>query len=140
MQRGEDTGPPRLIDRHRALITVAVRFLVGGVLNTGATLVLYWLLLRVTNYQWAYLGSYCAGILLSYLLNTRYVFRAEHTWLRFAAFPLIYLVVYALGALTLRVSVHHLGVPATLAPLISIAVTLPVSFLLTRALLQRSSQ
>ncbi|MEB1605755.1 GtrA family protein [Xanthomonas campestris pv. campestris] len=91
------------------------------------------------KYQWAYLISYCAGILLSYFLNTRYVFRTQHTWLRFAIFPLIYVVVYALGALTLKFCVDHLRVPATLGPLLSIAVTLPVSFVLTRILLRSDS-
>lgn len=116
---------------------VALRFLVGGALNTGATLVLYWVLLRFIHYQAAYLISYCAGIVLSYALNTRYVFKARHSWLKFAVFPLIYLVVYALGALTLKVVVGYLQVPAAVGPIISIVVTLPVSFLLTRALLQR---
>lgn len=116
---------------------LALRFLVGGAVNTGATLVLYWFLLRFIHYQAAYLVSYCAGIVLSYALNTRYVFKAEHSWLKFAAFPLIYGMVYVLGALTLKVSVGYLQVPAALGPIISIVVTLPVSFLLTRALLHR---
>lgn len=126
----------RLIQRHRPLLGVALRFLVGGILNTGATLVLYWLLLRFIHYQWAYLASYCAGILLSYLLNTRYVFRARHSWLKFILFPLVYLVIYALGALVLKVAVDYLHLPASVGPLVSIAVTFPVSFLLTKVVLQ----
>ncbi|AYZ68705.1 TPA: GtrA family protein [Stenotrophomonas maltophilia] len=132
------TRPPTPPEPARPAFHVLVlRFLVGGALNTGATLVLYWVLLRFIHYQAAYLVSYCAGIVLSYALNTRYVFRARHSWLKFAVFPLIYVVVYALGALTLKVAVGHLQVPPALGPLISIIVTLPVSFLLTRALLQR---
>jgi len=129
---GLPTGPQR-----PPLHVLALRFLVGGALNTGATLVLYWVLLRFMHYQAAYLISYCAGIVLSYALNTRYVFKARHSWLKFAAFPLIYAVVYVLGALTLKVTVGYFQVPAALGPIISIVVTLPVSFLLTRALLQR---
>ncbi len=120
----------------RPILKTALRFLVSGAFNTGVTLLLYWLLLHFLHYQWAYLASYCSGVLLSYLLNTRYVFRARHTWLRLATFPLIYLTVYALGALALRLSVGYLKVPEAFAPLLSIAVTLPVSFLLTRALLR----
>ncbi len=119
------------------LHVVVLRFLIGGALNTGATLILYWILLRFFHYQAAYLTSYCAGVLLSYALNTRYVFRARHSWMKFAAFPLIYLIVYALGALTLKVAVGTLHVPVAFGPIVSIIVTLPISFLLTRALLQR---
>lgn len=125
----------RLIERHRPLLEVALRFLVGGALNTGATLVLYWLLMQFMHYQLAYLASYCAGILLSYILNTRYVFRKKHTWLKFILFPLVYLITYAIGALVLNIAVDHLHVPASIGPLVSIAVTLPVSFLLTKMVL-----
>jgi putative flippase GtrA len=114
-----------------------IRFLIGGGINTLATLALYWLLQRVMHYQLAYLVSYCAGIAISYSVNTRFVFRARHTWLKFAVFPLIYLITYVIGALVLRLSVHQLGVPVSIAPLVSIVATLPVSFLLTRFLLLR---
>lgn len=131
--------PPQ--DQQRPPVhVVALRFLVGGAVNTGATLVLYWVLLRFVHYQAAYLVSYCAGILLSYALNTRYVFKARHSWLKFAVFPLIYAVVYGIGALTLKVAVGYLNVPAAAGPIVSIIVTLPVSFLLTRALLQRPAR
>lgn len=136
MTPADTTTPPPEPGRP-PLHVLALKFLVGGVVNTGATLVLYWILLRFIHYQAAYLVSYCAGILLSYALNTRYVFKAKHSWLKFAVFPVIYLVVYGLGALTLKLTVGTLGVPAALGPIISIVVTLPVSFLLTRALLHR---
>lgn len=126
----------RLIERHRPLLTVVFRFLVGGILNTGATLTLYWVLMQFMHYQLAYLISYCAGIILSYMLNTRFVFRARHTWIRFFLFPLVYLITYAIGALVLRLAVVYLHVPASVGPLVSIAVTLPVSFILTKILLQ----
>ncbi|AOY67065.1 GtrA family protein [Xanthomonas euvesicatoria pv. euvesicatoria] len=136
MRADESPHADALLRRHRSLFAVALRFLLGGALNTGLTLALYWVLLDFMYYQWAYLASFCAGILLSYLINTRYVFRAQHSWLKFAAFPVIYLVTYAVGALALKISVGHLGVPAAVGPLISIVVTLPVSFILSKLLLQ----
>lgn len=97
MWADESSQADTLLRRHRPLVSVALRFLLGGALNTGLTLALYWVLLRFMHYQWAYFASFCAGILISYLINTRYVFRAQHNWLKFAAFPFIYLVTYALG-------------------------------------------
>lgn len=130
------TDPPPVAERPGRLKRQLFRFLLGGAFNTGATLALYWALLHVTGYQAAYLVSYCAGIILSYALNTRFVFEARHTWRKFFTFPLIYLVVYALGALTLKFVVDILSLSPVIAPVISIAVTLPVSFVLTRLLLQ----
>lgn len=132
-----DPQPYRRLADLRSHLPVVTRFLVGGAINTAATLALYWALQKVMHYQLAYLASYCAGIAISYAVNTRFVFRARHTWLKFAVFPLIYLITYVIGALVLRLSVDHLGVPVPVAPLVSIVVTLPVSFLLTRFLLLR---
>ncbi len=136
MQPAEPQRSGRFVERHRPLMAVALRFLVGGALNTGATLVLYWILMRFLHYQWAYLVSYCAGIVLSYVLNTRYVFRAKHSWLKFVLFPLVYVVTYGVGAVVLKVAVEYMHIPASLGPLVSIAATLPVSFLLTRTVLR----
>lgn len=128
------------VERHRPLMAVALRFLAGGALNTGATLALYWILMQFMHYQRAYLASYCAGILLSYVLNTRYVFRARHSWLKFILFPLIYVITYAVGAVVLKLAVEYMGIPAGVGPLVSIAATLPVSFLLTRTVLHLRDQ
>lgn len=134
-----DPHLPKRLTNLRPHLPVVTRFLVGGAINTAATLALYWALQRVMHYQLAYLVSYCAGIAISYSVNTRFVFRARHTWLKFAVFPLIYLITYVIGAVMLKVSVHYLGVPVAIAPLVSIVVTLPVSFLLTRFLLLRDN-
>jgi putative flippase GtrA len=136
MPAGESEEKAPLIERHAPLLKMAARFVAGGTLNTGATLVLYWVLIRFMHYQWAYLASFCAGVLLSYVLNVRYVFRTKHTWLKLGLFPLIYLVTYAVGALALKVAVDGLGIPRGAAPLVSIAATLPISFLLSKLVLQ----
>ena len=108
------------------------RFLAGGGANTLATYGLYWLLLLVMQPQGAYAVSFAAGVALSYVLNLRFVFRQRHSNSKMAMFPLVYLIVYALGAGVLHVAIRHFGVRAGLAPLLSIACTLPVSFVLTR--------
>lgn len=136
MPRSEQDRSIGLIERHRPLLGAALRFLAGGILNTGATLVLYWILMQFMHYQLAYLASFCAGVLLSYVLNTRYVFKARHSWLKFVLFPLVYLITYSIGALVLRLAVEYFGVPASVAPLVPIVVTLPLSFLLTKFVLQ----
>lgn len=136
MQLSKPGRCSHFIGRHRPLLATVLRFLVSGTINTSATLVMYWILMQFVHYQWAYLASYCAGILLSYALSTRYVFQTKHSWFKFALFPLVYLTTYFVGALVLKVAVDHLGVIKGIAPLASIAATLPVSFLLTRTLLQ----
>lgn len=120
---------------NRDLLRQGVYFVVSGGLNTLATYLLYLLLLNFLHYQIAYATSFIVGILVSYALSTRFVFRTNHSWLKFALFPLVYLISYAAGAAVLAVSVSHLGVDQRIAPLVSACVTLPLSFVLSRLVL-----
>lgn len=119
----------------RASLPTIARFLAGGALNTGSTFVLYWLLLLVVEYRIAYAISFVAGILLSYVINTRFVFRARHSMRKVVLFPLVYLAGYLAGALVLQLSVAHFGVDARVAPLISVCATLPLTYILSKLVL-----
>ncbi|HIE4563170.1 TPA: GtrA family protein [Stenotrophomonas maltophilia] len=124
---------------NKASLATIVRFLISGGINTGATFALYWLLLLWLDYRFAYAISFICGIALSYVLSTRFVFRTSFSWAKVVMFPLVYLVTYAAGACVLDLSVRRLGVPAHLAPFVSICVTLPLTFLLSRFVLTRLS-
>lgn len=122
------------------LLGQSLRFLMGGGANTLATYGLYWLLLVIVAPQIAYAISFAIGVALSYVLNLRFVFRKRHSIKKMALFPLIYMIVYLVGAGALHIAIRYLEVHAGFAPLLSIASTLPISFLLTRWLLtDRSS-
>lgn len=117
----------------------ALRFLVAGAINTAATYVLYLALLPLLNYTLAYTITYVAGIVLAYLLSTRYVFQVRRSARGLALFPLVYVAQYLAGVLVLRVAVETFAVAQKLALLFSIAVTVPMTFLLSRWLLKRDA-
>jgi putative flippase GtrA len=119
----------------RRLLRQAVSFALSGGVNTVATFALYWLLLLVVHYQLAYAISFVAGIGLSYVLSTRFVFQTAHSWKKLALYPLVYLLCYGAGAVVLAVAVTRLGIAPWLAPLVSACVTLPLTFFLSRAVL-----
>lgn len=121
--------------RLRASLPTIIRFLAGGALNTGSTFVLYWLLLLMMDYRAAYALSFATGVLLSYVINTRFVFRTRHSLRKLLLFPLVYLATYLAGAIVLQAAVARFGVNETIAPLLSICATLPLSYLLTRLVL-----
>lgn len=114
----------------------AQRFLVIGAINTFATYVLYLALLPRVGYKLAYTIAYVMGIAFAYLLNTRFVFRVRRTLASFTLFPLVYLAQYALGIVTLYAAVNLFNVSEQFALIASIAVTIPVTFLLSRFVLK----
>lgn len=107
----------------------------GGALNTGSTFVLYWLLLLVLEYQLAYAISFVAGILLSYVINTKFVFRTDYNLRKLILFPLVYIATYFVGAVVLDISVSRFGVDTRIAPFLSICATLPLTYLLSKLVL-----
>jgi putative flippase GtrA len=117
----------------------ALRFVIAGAINTAVTYAIYLALLPWSGYAVAYTIAYVTGIALSYVLNTWYVFRVRRDLRGLALFPLVYLAQYLIGMLVLSLSVSSFGVPEKFALLISIAITVPMTFVLSRLFLKRGS-
>jgi putative flippase GtrA len=108
------------------------RFIVSGAINTGITYGLYLVLLPLLGYLAAYSAAYVAGVLLSYWLNSAFVFRQPMSWRGLARFPLVYVFQYALTAMLLWLLVDTLAISERIALLAAIAVTVPATFLAAR--------
>lgn len=116
-----------------------VRFLVAGVLNSALTYLVYLALLQAVSYRWAYSVSYVAGIFLSFVLNSLYVFRTPLQWRRLLPYPSVYLVQYFLGLGVIYAGVELLRWDERLMPIAVLVVTVPVSFVMTRWVLRGKS-
>ncbi|WP_241668703.1 MULTISPECIES: GtrA family protein [unclassified Pseudomonas] len=117
-----------------------VSFLIGGCLNTLLTYGIYLLLNMYLSYQKSYVIAYVSGIVFSYLFNAQVVFNVKKSWKGLMAYPLVYLLQYALGALLLSLMVEKLGIPEELAPLLIIVLLLPVTYLLSKTILKATHQ
>jgi putative flippase GtrA len=111
------------------------RFLVAGTLNTALTYIAYLLLLNVSPYRLAFTISFVLGVAISYVLNTRFVFRSASTRRSMLQFPLICVAQYLLGLVLVSLGVSWLGMPAWMAPLAALVLTIPFTYFLTRMLL-----
>jgi putative flippase GtrA len=109
-----------------------LRFLATGGINTALTYGLYLLLLPLLGYLVAYSVAYVLGILLSYWLNSVFVFRQPMNWRSLVRFPLVYVVQYIFTGVLLWIGVDVLGVDKRIALLAAIAVTVPVTFIAAR--------
>lgn len=116
--------------------TQTLRFIVGGSANTLFSYALYWVLLAWLPYPLAYTVSFAIAIVSGYAINTRFVFRAPWSWRKLMAYPAVYFVNYCAGLAVVWASVRWFGVDQRIAPIIATVVTLPLVYLLTRALIQ----
>jgi len=125
------------MSRRKSLVDL-IKFVIGGGINTAFTFGLYFGLQVIMPYQVAYALAFATGIVFSYCFNAAIVFKTPISWKGFFAFPMVYLVQYLLSAVLLTVFVERLGIPQSIAPLVVIVVTIPVTFVLTRWFLSRT--
>lgn len=108
-----------------------VRFMAMGSLSTTMMLLIYLILEQIIRYQVAYLISYAITIVISYFLNTRFVFRASISFRSFFQFPIVYIIQYGVSAILLEILVR-LGLSATYAPILVIMMLLPLTYWLSQ--------
>lgn len=116
-----------------------MRFAAGGGINTLFTYAGYLFLQVWLPYQVAFLLAYILGIAFSYLYNAKLVFRVPVTWRGLITFPLVYVVQYAVATVLLGLLVEIAHVDVRLAPLIIVAVTLPLTYGLSKCVLARTA-
>lgn len=120
---------------HKHISTEALRFLIGGGINTMLSYVIYWLLLPWLSYPVAYTISYATAIVSGFAISARFVFRTPWSWRKLAAFPFVQLLNYLIGLGTVTVCVRYIGIDERLVPLVATVIVLPINFMLTRGLM-----
>lgn len=115
------------------------RFVLAGLANTAVSYLLFVLLELVSPYLVAYAIAYVIGVISSYYLNTRIVFRVKQSWSTFLRFPLIYVVQYATGSAVIVLLVEALAIAPRIAALLALVVTVPVTYLAARFVLHERS-
>ena len=116
-----------------------VRFGLSGAVNTLGSWLLFLLLVTWLPYQFAYGISYVFGIVTGYLLATTFAFQESPTVRGLFAYPLVYVVQYALSAAILHVLIQWFDLPVRIAPLVVAALVFPVTFVLGRIVVARTS-
>ena len=113
------------------------RFVVAGAINTALTYLIYVLLALILPYAVAYTITTVLGIFISYFLNARFVFRRKLSFVVAVQYPAVYVTQYLLGLLLLYLLVEKARLSKFLAPILIVAATVPVTFLLSRLVIAR---
>lgn len=92
----------------------------------------YLLALVWVRYEAAYVLSYIFGVALAYYTTARLVFDEPLRRKSALLFPLVYFLQFVLGYVLIRFAVETLGIPEWLGLAFSVAITLPLTFVLSR--------
>lgn len=116
------------------------RFLVSGGVNTAVTYVAYLLLLKEFSYTVAFSIAYAMGILLAFVMSRYFVFQSHRGATSAILFPFIYAIQYVISLCVIWLWVEKIGFYASLAPLASIVITIPITYVLSKVLFSPPSR
>jgi putative flippase GtrA len=112
-------------------------FMMVGAVNTGVTYGMYAaFLLLLLPYKVSYSLAYIGGIIISYYLNSQFVFKEPVTLVKFLKYPVVYVVQYGLGIIILYVCIDIWSVSKWLAPIVVIVISLPVTFVISKLIIK----
>lgn len=115
-----------------------LRFLAVGMTNTLLGYVIYLIFNSFIHYTYAYSFSYVIGIVISFVLNTRFVFSTKPSIKKFIKFPLVYVFQYLFGITMMILFVEKMYISAEIAPILIVFLSVPITFFLSRLVLKNA--
>lgn len=120
------------------LLSDAVRFAIGGVINTALSYIVFLLLLKITDYQIAYAGSWVFGILFVVIFYPSKVFVGSSNSLKKITLTIVqYILVFISGLCLMSILIEKLNVSEKIAIIIVIVFTTAINFLLMRLVFRK---
>lgn len=115
-----------------------VRFIIVGVINTGIYYTIYLLCFHFFKFTYlmAHFLSFILSLVCSFFLNTYFTYKVKPTFAKFIRFPLTQVVNFSFTTLLLFIFIEWFHINSSLAPLIAVFFAFPVTFIITRRVLQ----
>lgn len=116
-----------------------IRFIVVGIINTANYYVCYLCLHEIWDigYMTAHIASFGFSFVISFFLNSYYTFKIKPTLAKFLQFPLTQLFNIAVSSIFVYLFVEHFLIDSTIAPILSIFITVPLTFIITGKILKK---
>ena len=111
------------------------RFLGIGIINTIFAYIIFIVLLQFLNYNISYTISFIATIVLSYFLNSKYVFKQTLSINKFLKFPLVYIVQYLFGIVVLNILNMYMNTSNYINMFIVTIISVPLTFILSKKII-----
>ncbi|WP_257346786.1 GtrA family protein [Pseudalkalibacillus decolorationis] len=116
-----------------------IRFIVVGIINTINYYITYLLLHEILeiNYMVAHIIGFLISLIISFFLNSYFTFKVRPTLSKFLQFPLTQLFNIAVSSFFVYLFVEHFRIDSTIAPILSIFITVPLTFIITGKILKK---
>ncbi|MET7308309.1 GtrA family protein [Streptomyces sp. NPDC005134] len=113
------------------------RFALVGVVNTGTYYGCYLALLTALPYLAAHVIAFALSMTGSFLLNSYFTYRTRPTWRKFLLFPLTNAANFVITTGGVWLLVDRVGFSSRYAPLVAALAAIPITFVVSRAIMLR---
>ncbi|MGJ9383117.1 GtrA family protein [Salipaludibacillus sp. CF4.18] len=116
-----------------------IRFIVVGIINTFHYYVSYLLLHGIfgINYMVAHIAGFLISFVISFYLNSLFTFKVKPTLVKFLQFPVTQLFNITVSSLCVYIFIEQFQMESTTAPILSIFITIPLTFIVTGKILKK---
>lgn len=116
-----------------------IRFILVGIINTFNYYICYLFLHSILeiNYMIAHVSGFSISLVISFFLNSYFTFKVKPTLSKFLQFPVTQLFNIAVSSFFVYLFVEHLRIDSTIAPVLSIFITVPLTFIITGKILTK---
>lgn len=117
-----------------------LKFIIVGVVNTGHYYA--WYVLCYSLFGWNYLVSHITATVISmigsYFLNVYFTYREKPHWKSFLLFPLTQLTNIVIQTICMYIFVDWLHLSPYFAPIATVIISVPITFVVTRRIIRVS--
>lgn len=116
-----------------------IRFIVVGIINTSNYYISYLFLHATLEYTYmvAHIVGFLISFVISFFLNSYFTFKVRPTLSKFLQFPLTQIFTIVVSSLFIYVFVEYFRIDSTTAPLLSVFITVPFTFMITGKILKK---
>ncbi len=116
-----------------------IRFIVVGIINTANYYLCYLGLHELLDigYMTAHIASFSFSFVISFFLNSYFTFKVKPTLAKFLQFPLTQLFNVAVSSVLVYLFVEYFLIDSTIAPILSVLITVPLTFIITGKILKK---
>lgn len=109
---------------------------IAGLISTLVSFSIYYSIIWINDdlYILAYTICFAVGVLVSYFLQNKYVFKKTEKGHKKALIKayISYGTTYILGTVAIYITVEYLGVSSVIAPFFNLFITVPINYLLLK--------
>ncbi|MBP1950948.1 GtrA family protein [Virgibacillus litoralis] len=116
-----------------------IRFIIVGIINTLNYYGIYLIfnLVLGINYMASHIIGFAISLIVSFFLSSYFTFQVKPSLKKFLQFPLTQLFNISVSSVLIYLFVEYFFIDSTIAPIVSLFITVPLTFLITGKILKK---